>query len=73
MAYANAPYLLLKAMVTVILGFVHLTVHKGLLHACSVLGARKTKHSISKESVCTLYSTTVFVTKYFSTIGQNLD
>lgn len=69
MAYANRPYLLLKATVIVILSVIHLTFHKYLLNAFSVLGGRKTKHNISKGSVCTLYPKMVFVTKYFSTIG----
>lgn len=66
MAYANGPYLLLKAPVTVILGFIHLTFHKYLLNAYSLLGARETKHHISKGSLCTLNPKMAFLTKKFS-------
>ena len=54
MAYENRLYLLLKATVIVILGFIHLTFHKYLLNAYSLLGARETNCNILKESVCTL-------------------
>lgn len=58
-------------MVIVSLGFLHLIFHKYLLNAYSVLAARKAKHTISKEYVCTLYPQMVFLTKYFSTRGQS--
>ena len=63
MAYANGPYHILKAPVIVILGFIHLTSHKYLLNAYTVLEARETKLHISKGSVCILNPKMVFLTK----------
>lgn len=63
MAYANGPYLLLKARVMVILGFIHLTFHKYLLNAYSLLGARETKPHISKGFLCSLNPQMLFLTK----------
>lgn len=55
MAYANGPYLFLKAIVIVILGLIHLTCHKYILNAFSMLKASEIKHYVSKGSLYILY------------------